>query len=145
MYVNPAAGSLSGGLLGFPMSRPVLREVCTFRDGRPRIHKSGPPQKRGLYRPRRCFLLRMLVPLWRSLPKSFFWDIKYKGSFTLPAILHQLTVHLWQSDNQQRKYNGTGHGLPEGGHAPSRLAPDQIHILMSFMTSLWCSCIIACI
>ena len=31
------------------------------------------------------------------------WELLYKGWFTLPTTLHRLTVHLWQSDNQQRE------------------------------------------
>ena len=41
------------------------------------------------------------------------WELLYKGWFTPPTALHRLTVHLWQSDNQQRErrriYNGAWH------------------------------------
>ena len=55
----------------------------------------------------------MIVFCLLSLVQSarmIFWELLYKGWFTLPTTLHRLTVHLWQSDNQQR----------EGGRYTSR-------------------------
>ena len=61
------------------------------------------------------------------------WELLYKGWFTPPTALHRLTVHLWQSDNQQRErrriYNGA-HGTLVGGHAPSYSAPRQMGIII---------------
>lgn len=55
------------------------------------------------------------------------WDVLYKGWFTPPTTLHRLSVHLWQSDNQQRKGDtyASGHGTLGGGHASSYLVSRQ--------------------
>lgn len=59
--------------------------------------------------------------------KFAFWDVLYKGWFTPPTTLHRLSVHLWQSDNQQRKGDtyASGHGTLGGGHASSYLVSRQ--------------------
>ena len=46
------------------------------------------------------------------------WDVLYKGWFTPPTTLHRLTVHLWQSDNQQRERRYICNGAWHGGKLP---------------------------
>lgn len=48
----------------------------------------------------------------------FAWELLYKGRFTLPTTLHRLTVHLWQSDNQQRERSRICNGAWRGGRWP---------------------------
>ena len=50
--------------------------------------------------------------------RIFFWDVLYKGWFTPPTTLHRLTVHLWQSDNQQRERRYICNGAWHGGKLP---------------------------
>ena len=52
--------------------------------------------------------------------KINYWELLYKGWFTLPTTLHRLTVHLWQSENQQRERSHILNGAWHAGrcHAP---------------------------
>ena len=46
------------------------------------------------------------------------WELLYKGWFIPPTTLHRLTVHLWQSDNQQRERRHICNGAWHGGKCP---------------------------
>ena len=47
-----------------------------------------------------------------------YWELLYKGWFIPPTTLHRLTVHLWQSDNQQRERRHICNGAWHGGKCP---------------------------
>ena len=47
-----------------------------------------------------------------------WWELLYKVWFIPPTTLHRLTVHLWQSDNQQRERRHICNGAWHGGKCP---------------------------
>lgn len=58
--------------------------------------------------------------------KINYWELLYKGWFTLPTTLHRLTVHLWQSGTSRGKgvIYSMGHGTL-GGAMPHFSVPNK--------------------
>ena len=94
-------------VLTFPAS---ASRIISFQPGRSKVTPETPSSMKnvGLGKP-------LSVAYFKRI---FFWELLYKGWFIPPTTLHRLTVHLWQSDNQQRERRHICNGAWHGGKCP---------------------------